>query len=225
MLPTLGAYTGGLPNGGGRLFLRAHDRATIHEFSYSDDDDWPEDADGEGKALVLRSETSNPDPALAASWKAGAKDNGTPGTDEAGQGGGGVEPGTGFSDWLADNFSAAERADAAISGPAADVDGDGLQTLTEYLLGGEPKVSDPGKLPTVSREDDVLTVRYARVQGLTDVTAQVETSFDLEVWMSDGGQVNEVSVVDNGDGTETVTIQDTNADARARYARLRVTQN
>ena len=71
----------------------------------------------------------------------------------------------------------------------------------------------------------MLTVRYTRVKGLTDVTAQVETSFDLETWMEDGGQVNEVSVVDNGDGTETVTIQDTNADARARYARLRVIQN
>ncbi|NCF86468.1 MAG: hypothetical protein GWQ08_13205 [Verrucomicrobiaceae bacterium] len=227
MLPPLGEYTGGLPNSGGRLFLRAHDRATIHEFSYSDDGDWPEDADGEGKALVLRNETSNPDPALANSWKAGAKDNGTPGTDEAGQGGGGgpVEPGTGFSDWLAENFSVAERADTAISGPTADVDGDGLQTLAEYLLGGEPKVSDPGRLPAISREDDVLTVRYSRVKGLTDVSTQVETSFDLEIWMEDGGQVNEVSVIDNGDGTETVTIQDTNADARARYARLRVTQN
>ncbi len=225
MLPPLGAYTGGLPNGGGRLFLRAHDRATIYEFAYSDDDAWPQDADGEGKALALRNETSKPDPTLSGSWKAGAKDNGTPGTDEAGQGGGGGEPGTGFEGWLAENFSAAERADATISGPTADVDGDGLPTLAEYLLGGEPKASDPGRLPAVSRENDVLTVRYTRVKGLTDVTAQVETSFDLETWMEDGGQVNEVSVVDNGDGTETVTIQDTNADARARYARLRVIQN
>lgn len=220
MRPPLGAFTGGLPNGGGRLFLRAHDRATIHEFSYLDQAPWPADADGEGKALVLRNETTNPDPTLAGSWRAGAETNGTPGTDEAGNG---PSPSSGFDLWLSSNFTAAELADATLSGPTADADADGLPTLAEYLLGGTPTEADPDKLPIVSRSEGLLAVSYTRVQGLSDITAQLEVSDDLNFWET--GLATEVSVTDNGDGTETVLLRDILADARARYARLRVSQN
>lgn len=220
MQPPLGAYTGGLPNGGGRLFVRAHDRATIHEFSYLDEEPWPADADGEGKALALRNETSNPDPTLAGSWRAGTQANGTPGAAETG---GGDPPSDGFDLWLETNFTEAELADASLSGPTADADADGLPTLAEYLLGGAPKEADLDRLPIVSRSEGLLAVSYTRVQGLSNITAELEVSDDLDSWET--GLATEVSVTDNGDGTETVLLRDILADARARYARLRVSQN
>ncbi|MFT5187613.1 MAG: hypothetical protein ACI957_000628 [Verrucomicrobiales bacterium] len=218
-----GEYSGGLANAGSRIFVRAHDRETISEFNFSDDEPWPQDADGEGKSLVLKNSADSPDPSLPASWIAGAKDNGTPGSDESGQGGGGpVEPGPGFDTWLADEFDAAELADASISGPTADGDGDGLPTLAEYLLGGDPKASDADKLLSVSRTDAFLNVTFSRQAGLTDVEAALEVSSDLVTWTS-GGDVAEVSVTLGAGGTETVVLRDTKSGS-ARYARLRVTQ-
>ncbi len=102
-VPVYGQYADGLTNSGDRITLRAYDGSTILEFTYSDDEPWPADADGEGKSLVLKDTSGAADPTLASSWAAGAKDNGTPGTDESGQSGGeGPGPGDPGLDWLAD---------------------------------------------------------------------------------------------------------------------------
>ena len=217
----IGAYTGGLPNGGGRVFLRAHDRSTIHEFNYLDEAPWPEAADGDGKALAIKSEAGSSDHTLAGSWKEGSRANGTPGKDENNEGGGGVvnPPREGFSAWLADNFTDQERADVDFSGPAADADNDGLPTLAEYLLGGNPKAADSRKLPIVSRDGQAMTFTYVRTKGITDVDASVETSTDLSDWSASG---QAPTVTDNGDGTETIVLIDPSANAEALYARLRV---
>ncbi len=217
-----GQYTGGLTNSGARIFLRAHDRSTIHEFNYSDEEPWPQDADGEGKALVLAGAANNPDPSLPGSWIAGSKENGTPGTDESG-GPVDPEPGEGFTDWLAEQFSEAERADPDIAGPAADADGDGLPTLAEYLLGGDPLSAEPERVPAVFVDEGFLQVIFTRTAGLTDVESTLQVSTDLVSWSAAEG-VEEISVTDNGDGKEVVVLRHTKAlsEDGARYARLQV---
>lgn len=221
-----GEYSGGLTNSGARVFLRAHDRSTIHEFNYSDDEPWPQDADGEGKSLVLQGEMSNPDPALPGSWKAGATEGGTPGTEEGG-GGGPVdpEPGEGFAGWLAEQFSAEELADEAISGPDADADEDGLPTLAEYYLGGDPLAAESDKAPGVAWAGDALELTFNRVIGSDDVDASLQVSTDLIEW-TDVAATEEVTQPNNGDGTETVVWRDaSDGDGRdALYARIVVSQ-
>ena len=214
-----GQYTGGLTNSGARIFLRAHDRSTIHEFTYSDDAPWPEEADGEGKSLVLKNPEDNPDPRLPTSWSAGAWDNGTPGADESDQGGN-----PGFDGWLADQFTEAERADAAISGVTADADGDGLPVLAEYLLGGDPKAGEPEKLPHGALVGGHFHLSFDRQRGLTDVEFTVETSANLVNWTD--GDMEQVRVTAKGDALETVVLRQTKAveDEGTRYARLRVTR-
>jgi hypothetical protein len=52
-----------------------------------------------------------------------------------------------YEQWLVENFTAAERANPAISGPNADPDGDGVPNLMEYTMAGKPKVNEPFLLP------------------------------------------------------------------------------
>lgn len=215
-----GVYSDRLPNSDGRIFLRAHDRSTIHEFTYLDDEPWPQDADGEGKSLVLNNAMENPDPSLAESWSASVTELGTPGRSED------SGPGDGFDVWLAGHFTEAELADPEISGASADLDHDGLPVLGEYLVGGDPKVFDGDKFPVLSLADGHLNLTYQRQEGLSDVEATLELSVDLVTWTS-GAEVEEVSVTANGDGTETVVLRDVKAlaDQKARYARLRITRS
>ena len=216
-------YNGNLANGD-RITVRAYDGSTIVEFTYSDNAPWPTAADGDGKSLELVNATSKPDPTQASSWAASAEDNGTPGAGP-GEGGGPVDPPVagGLSDWLADQFSAADLANDAISGPTADTDGDGLPTLAEYLLGGDPLSSNAEKLPLASITDNALTLTYNQRQDIFDVDVAVELSTDLQTWQT--MDANKVSVTANGNGTETVVIRDTKplTGQAVRYTRLRIT--
>lgn len=217
-------YNGNLANGD-RIAVRAYDGSTIAEFTYSDKAPWPTAADGDGKSLELVNAEAKPDPTEASSWAASAVDNGTPGAGP-GEGGGPVDPPVagGLSDWLADQFSAADLGNAAIAGPSADADGDGLPTLAEYLLGGNPLATDADKLPVASIAENALTLTYSQRQNITDVDVAAELSTDLQSWQA--MDASEVSVTANGDGTETVVIRDTKALAgqAVRYTRLRITQ-
>ena len=217
-------YNGNLANGGDRITVRTYDGAIIAEFTYSDSAPWPTEADGGGKSLELVNPTSKPDPTEAANWAASAAVNGTPGAGS--DGGGPIDPPVngGLSDWLADQFSPADQANPAISGPAADADGDGLPTLAEYLLGGNPLATDADKVPVATIDENALTLTYTRRQDLTDVTTQVELSGDLQTWQT--MDASDVSVTPNGDGTEKVVVRDSKAlsEQAVRYSRLRITQ-
>lgn len=222
-----GQYRNKLGNGGGRISLRDHTGAVFREFLYDDDEPWPAAADGEGRSLVLLTPEENPDAASAASWQPGTKVHGTPGTDEDDNGGGGDE---GYTDWLAEHFSADELEDESVSGPQADADGDGLPTLAEYYAGGDPMTTELEKAPTVSLasvgNETFLALSYRHLVSVEDVTATVELSSDLQTWLSGPADTVEVERVANGDGSETITVRDamslTDLDGSARFARLRL---
>lgn len=52
-----------------------------------------------------------------------------------------------FAKWQAANFSAAELADAAVSGPNADPDGDGSNNLVEHAFGSDPRTGAASGVP------------------------------------------------------------------------------
>jgi hypothetical protein len=77
-LPIAGQFTGDLSDDGETIsLLDAADRV-IQEFTYDDEGDWPDEADGGGKTLVVdnvRGDYDDP-----ANWLASDEPGGTPGT-------------------------------------------------------------------------------------------------------------------------------------------------
>ena len=81
-----------------------------------------------------------------------------------------------YADWAAEQFTAAELADPAISGREADPDGDGLTNWQEFLAG-----TDPGDA------DSVL-----RVTGVRPVSGGVELN-----WSSVAGRTYKIAVANS----------------------------
>ncbi|MDA7518763.1 lamin tail domain-containing protein [Akkermansiaceae bacterium] len=80
-----------LANSGETFTLLAADGSIIDSFRYEQDLPWPTAADGAGYSLVLIKPMSNPDSALASSWRSSAALGGNPGaTDSDGYSGGGL---------------------------------------------------------------------------------------------------------------------------------------
>lgn len=98
----------------------------------------------------------------------------------------GGEPSAGYTAWAAQHFSAAELADESVSGQGADPDGDGIENLIEYALGGDPKAADRSILPetTVVNDNgqDYLQIVFGRNPDATDVNITVLGSSDLVEW-------------------------------------------
>jgi uncharacterized delta-60 repeat protein len=110
-------------------------------------------------------------------------------------------------------------------GPNDDPDGDGLGNLLEFALSLPP--GTPGGNPITPGTDSVSgtaypTITFTRRKVLPDVTFQIQATADLT--FSDGIGSVLVSVIDNGDGTETVLARSTvPLSARPRqYLRVKV---
>lgn len=81
-VPVAGTYGGKLANGGERVTLVHATGEPIFEVNYGDGAPWPASPDGTGFSLVPVSSNANPDPNLAANWRASAQSGGSPGTDD-----------------------------------------------------------------------------------------------------------------------------------------------
>jgi autotransporter-associated beta strand protein len=115
--------------------------------------------------------------------------------------------------------------------PAADEDGDGVSNGLEFVLKGTITTNDLGKLPVVATTPGGdMTFTFVRDQDSVDasVAVSVEVGTTLASWpdvypvpdVAPGAPP--VAVVDNGDGTDTVTLTLTRAPDTEKFARLKV---
>ena len=179
-LPVAGTFSegGALGNGGESLKLEDAENGTIRQFEYNDKSPWPTAADGGGDSLVLLAPESVPDHDLPSNWISSTP---TPGTSSSG-------------------FS---------GDPEADDDGDGLNAFLEYALGTDDQSASSGHdAVSVTLLENSAAFTYRQNSAATDVTFIVETSNDMKNWV-DASSLNliEVARVNNGDGSESVTIR------------------
>lgn len=126
--------------------------------------------------------------------------------------------------WRFEKFGA-DFQNAAISGDRADPDGDGLDNLTEYALGLEPRIADrQGIVSDTSMVDGKphLRLTVTRNPGVTDVLLTVESSGDPAAPSSWSSETTTVEV----DTPDTLRVRDnTPMDAAdARFLRLKATR-
>lgn len=174
-----------LSNGGERLRLEDSGGNAIRDFSYDDQSPWPEDADGRGFSLTLIRPGSNPDHALAGSWRASVAGGGSPGGSDA----------TSLASWLAGY---------GLSDPDADPDGDGLSHFASYALGID-LAGGRGALPGAELDGGGrLILTFRQRGGADDVVFTPELSTDLLHWRSDPGDGSLIELISSSaqaDGT------------------------
>ncbi|MBN8460899.1 MAG: autotransporter-associated beta strand repeat-containing protein [Verrucomicrobia bacterium] len=133
---------------------------------------------------------------------------------------------TGYNAWAGTN--------APTGGPGDDYDGDGVINAVEYVLGGSAAASDLGKLPTVSASGSDLVFTFVRDQDskTPDTTVQIEVGTTLAAWPNvynvgndTAGSTAGVTVTDNGNGTDTITLTVSKGTDALKFGRLKVTIN
>ncbi len=125
-----------------------------------------------------------------------------------------------FDSWKLGHFTPPELADANVSGPNADPDGDGYVNLVEYALGLEPRTSNTAGLPEVTADATHWIYTYTRPEDRTDVTCSVEVSTDLGGW---GAPTVDAVLVSASGGVETWQAKEPLTSANA-FFRLKVIQ-
>ena len=175
-VPVFALYPGVLQGGGETLALQRPDQPDVDTNSgtvfvpyidvdvvrYDDKAPWPTNADGGGVSLErLRASAYGNDPL---NWRA-SFGPGTPGRDRW------ENPDT----WKARFFTAAELGDPAVSGDAADPDGDGQSNFQEYLAGTDPR--DPQSCLRIESASTVTGTPpriVIQVNGVADRTYTVQ---------------------------------------------------
>ena len=128
--------------------------------------------------------------------------------------------------WRFSKFTAAELADANLSGDEADFDGDGIRNLMEYALALEPKTPATIGVPSASlRPSGALALTYRKVKSASDISYIVEVGNDAGVWNSGGGFTAVAESVDEG-ATELITVESLllPGAGQRQFMRLRITR-
>ena len=211
-----GEYFGNLASSGELVRLETSANATpVKAFIYSDLPPWPKAADGNGSALMLVDPNSNPDHELAASWTASASLGGSPT---------GAPLNLTYSQWAAWTFPASDLADPARTGPTADLDGDSLPNLIEFLTSTDPQnrtTPSPLVSEVISGADgsQILRMTFPRLLSTTGYTLTVQSSPDLVTWQTDFNLSNSTPVPD---GSTLQTWEKTASASEKRfYMRLK----
>jgi len=127
-----------------------------------------------------------------------------------------------YPEWIATFLSEPDLSNPALSSPEGDADGDGVPNLIDFASLNNPLSPDPELRPFITFPPTSPRPRfiYRRTRGgvgledniyeLGDTTYRIEISDSLESssWLSDPADIDRTGqIIDNGDGTETVTIQ------------------
>ncbi|MCP4846798.1 MAG: hypothetical protein GY899_02490 [Verrucomicrobiaceae bacterium] len=168
-----GQYTGRLNNGGEHVRLIGATGEVIQDFTYETSAPWPDLSDRDGNSIqIIDSSQSHDD---GTNWRASSSTGGSPG--------GGIN----FTTWQADTFTAAELDDPLVSGPDADLDGDGLSNFAEFALGTPVRNARNGiPMPRVIIKDIAgeafLFLEFTRSGGERAATFSSQSSRDLVIW-------------------------------------------
>jgi hypothetical protein len=213
-----GEYSGNLANGGERLQLLGADQEVLVDLAYNDRVPWPLTADGGGPSLLLVNPEAHPDPALGSNWVASAVPGGLPGA---------IPPEQNYAQWRSLFWPAAAADQPALSGLAADSDGDGLLNFVEYALGlnpHEPSVR-PRLEPTVEWTEGTprLSVQFRLAPGALEARWAWESSLDVLVW-DESAEWKVVEETSLGDGTVRRTFAEPGPGASSdqRFVRVRL---
>jgi autotransporter-associated beta strand protein len=130
-----------------------------------------------------------------------------------------------YTTWAATN--------APTGDPDDDFDGDGVPNAIEFVLGGDKDTNDLAKLPkAATTPGGDMTFTFIRDQDSVDpsVGTVIEVGTDLATWpqvfsvgADTAGSSPGVTVTDNLDGTDTITLTTTMAPDDTKFARLNVT--
>lgn len=144
--------------------------------------------------------------------------------------------GTPYEAWLQLNFTAAERADVAISGRDADPDNDGLSNLMEFAFASKPRVAGAVNTTTAltGTAPNIAAIEFLRRPGGTGTAAnyvaegiryEVLQSADLSAWtpLSDTLAAQSQTRGNEDGGTETLRVNIPVGQPAAAFFRLRVT--
>jgi kumamolisin len=126
-----------------------------------------------------------------------------------------------FGSWQAANFTPAQLANPAISGPAAVLGPDSATNFLKYAFGVLPTAAVPPGGQTVTVSGPVYTFTHTRPAANTDLTYTVQVSADLENWSSTG--VTQQLLSTDATGMQTWQAQYPTT-ASAAFFRLLITQ-
>ena len=186
----LGQFEGRLSNGGESLRLLAANGAVIAQVTYSDDDPWPTDADGQGGSLVFSGGDTND----AANWDVSSEEGGSPGKENSGE----------IIDY------ATWKQSHNIIGDNGDEDRDGLTNIMEYAFGGHPDENSSDLLPKALPDGTFIVSKRA---GATDLQLALEDSPDLMNWRA----AETFNVVDTAKENDRVIISYRNETEESHY--------
>ncbi len=106
---------------------------------------------------------------------------------------------TPFGNWKVQKFGA-NAGNAAIAGPTADPDADGISNLLEYALNTDPMNAASLSLPTVGMTGGTMTFTYRKNDAASDLSYVVQQSSDLLSWTA----ANVVNTILSDDGSTSV---------------------
>ena len=115
-----------------------------------------------------------------------------------------------FAIWQSAHFSTAELNEPLVSGPHADIDGDGLSNFAEFALGTPPQNADNGiPMPRAIVKDiagdTFLCLEFTRAPGQRAAAFSSLSSQDLVTW-SDTPTTHGGETI-NPDGSITTLFQ------------------
>ena len=195
-LPIAGEYAGQLSNQGEWIHALAPCGLQLSSFRYGTLPPWPGSADGGGRSLTLKQGGDGGDPANPLKWRPSIAVGGTPGSDDS----------------------------IAFTGdPLADVDRDGLTSLSEYFIGSSDAdaTAGPDRTPSLSlTPEGSLSVSLIHSLGADRAAYEWDHSPDLQEWhVAEGWDVPK-SVVEGGSERLKWTVP--SQGAPTSFYRLRV---